>query len=211
MKRLEGFKYMFLDFLDEHRRCFEKLADIETEVQSAAAVMTKTLEGGGKVLVCGNGGSAADAQHFVAELVGRFEAERRALAAVALTTDTSIMTAVANDYDFSRVFARQVEALGKTGDVLMGISTSGLSANVGEAFRAAARQGLFTIGLLGGDGGSLKSLCDTVVVVPTARTARVQEAHGFILHVWAAAVEAALGSAPAASESRDSQNPGDKA
>jgi D-sedoheptulose 7-phosphate isomerase len=188
---------MFADFLDEHRRCFEKLAGIETEAQSAVAVMTKVLKKGGKVLVCGNGGSAADAQHFVAELVGRFEHERRALAAVALTTDTSIMTAVANDYDFSRVFARQVEALGKAGDVLVGISTSGMSGNVGEAFRAAGRQGLATIGLLGGDGGRLKSLCDAAVVVPATRTARVQEAHVFILHVWAAAIEAACGETPA--------------
>lgn len=202
---------MFADFLDEHRRCFKKLADIETEVQRAVAVMTETLKGRGKVLVCGNGGSAADAQHFVAELVGRFEAERQALAAVALTTDTSIMTAVANDYDFSRVFARQVEALGKAGDVLVGISTSGRSANVGKAFRTAGCQGLATIGLLGGDGGSLKSLCDTAVVVPSARTARIQEAHGFILHVWAAAIEAVFGRSATGSGFENSQNPGDKA
>lgn len=180
---------MFSDFLNEHRRCFEKLAGLEEDVQKAAALIVESLQKGGRVLVCGNGGSAADAQHFAAELVGRFEAERPAFAAVALTTDTSIMTAVANDYTFSQVFARQVAALGKDGDVLVGISTSGMSENVGEALKIADQKGLATIGLLGGDGGRLKALCDTAVVVPVRRTARIQEAHGFILHVWAAAIE----------------------
>lgn len=180
---------MFSDWLNDHRRCFEKLADLEADVQKAAALMTESLQKGGRILVCGNGGSAADAQHFAAELVGRFETERQALAAVALTTDTSIMTAVANDYAFSQVFARQVAALGKTGDSLLGISTSGMSRNVAEAFKAANQKGIATIGLLGGDGGCLKSLCDANVVVPALRTARIQEAHVFILHVWAAAIE----------------------
>lgn len=183
---------MFAEFLKEHRRCFEKLADIETDVQKACDLITERLRKGGRVLVCGNGGSAADAQHFAAELVGRFEIERQAFAAVALTTDTSIMTAVANDYDFSQVFSRQVAAQGRAGDVLVGISTSGMSPNVAAAFRMAGQRSLATIGLLGRDGGRLKALCHTAVVVPHANTARIQEAHGFILHVWAAAVEKAL-------------------
>ncbi len=189
---------MFLEHLDEHRRCFEKLPHLEAAVGTAVAVMTAALKKGGKVMICGNGGSAADAQHFAAELVGRFEAERQALAAVALTTDSSIMTAVANDYAFSRVFARQVEALGGAGDVLVGISTSGMSENIGEALNVAGQKGLATIGLLGRDGGRLKSLCDTSVVVPATRTARIQEAHVFILHVWASAIEKAFSQAPRA-------------
>ncbi len=184
---------MFLQSLQEHRRCFEKLAEIAPVVDRAAQAIIETLQKGGKVLICGNGGSAADAQHLAAELVGRFETERQALAAVALTTDSSIMTAVANDYDFSGVFARQVEALGKPEDVLLGISTSGRSQNVAEAFKKAADKGMATIGLLGADGGFLKALCRTAVVVPARRTARIQEAHVFILHVWAAAVEEILG------------------
>ena len=183
---------MFSDFLNEHSRCFEKLAGLEADIQKAAALMIAALKKGGRVLVCGNGGSAADAQHFAAELVGRFEAERPAFAALALTTDTSIMTAVANDYAFSQVFARQVTALGRTGDVLVGISTSGMSENVGEAFKIARAGGLATIGLFGSDGGRLKTLCDTAVLAPALRTARIQEAHVFILHFWAAAIEKRL-------------------
>ena len=183
---------MFLQLLEENRRCFERLPEIAPEVNRSAQVMIEVLQKGGKILVCGNGGSAADAQHLAAELVGRFEAERKALAALALTTDSSIVTAVANDYDFSGVFARQVAALGTPADVLVGISTSGRSANVGQAFKTAEEKGMATIGLLGGDGGFLKAICQTAVVVPERRTARIQEAHVFILHVWAAAIEAAL-------------------
>ncbi len=184
---------MFLQLLQAHRSCFEKLPQIAAEVERAAQALIETLQKGRKILVCGNGGSAVDAQHLAAELVGRFEKERRGLAAVALTTDSSILTSVANDYAFSDVFARQVNALGNPGDALVGISTSGNSDNVGEAFKTAAGRGMTTIGLLGGDGGRLKSLCETAVVVPAGRTARIQEAHIFILHVWAATIENALG------------------
>ncbi|MFO7693629.1 MAG: SIS domain-containing protein [Vicinamibacterales bacterium] len=159
---------------------------------AAAEAMVAGLRGGGRILACGNGGSAADAQHFAAELVGRFERERAALAAIALTTDTSIMTAVANDYDFARVFARQVEALGRPGDVLLGISTSGASANVLAAFEAAKAAGVTTVALTGRDGGRVGAAADIHVNVPAASTARVQEVHRTLLHAVCALIEREL-------------------
>jgi D-sedoheptulose 7-phosphate isomerase len=159
---------------------------------SAAEAMIQALRGGGRILVCGNGGSAADAQHFAAELVGRFERERAALSAIALTTDASILTAVANDYDFTRVFARQVEALGRPGDVVLGISTSGASANVIAAFAAARAGGLTTVALTGRDGGALGAASDIHINVPAASTARVQEVHRTLLHALCAIVEREL-------------------
>ena len=158
----------------------------------AAGAMIAALRSGGRVLACGNGGSAADAQHFAAELVGRFERERAALGAIALTTDTSIVTAVANDYDFSRVFARQVEALGRPGDVLLGISTSGGSANVIAAFVAAKAAGMTTVALTGRDGGAVGAAADIHVNVPAASTARVQEVHRTLLHAVCALIEREL-------------------
>ena len=158
----------------------------------AAGAMIAALRGGGRILACGNGGSAADAQHFAAELVGRFERERAALSAIALTTDSSIVTAVANDYDFVRVFARQVDALGRPGDVLLGISTSGGSANVLAAFAAAKAGGLTTVALTGRDGGAVGAAADIHVNVPAASTARVQEVHRTLLHALCALIEREL-------------------
>ena len=159
---------------------------------AAAGAMVKALRGGGRILACGNGGSAADAQHFAAELVGRFERERAAMAAIALTTDTSILTALANDYDFTMVFARQVEALGRPGDVVLGISTSGGSANVLAAFDAAKAGGLTTVALTGRDGGVVGKAADIHVNVPAASTARVQEVHRTLLHAVCALIEREL-------------------
>jgi len=158
----------------------------------AAGAMIAALRGGGRILACGNGGSAADAQHFAAELVGRFERERAALSAIALTTDTSIVTAVANDYDFVRVFARQVDALGRPGDVLLGISTSGGSANVLAALAAAKAGGLTTVALTGRDGGAVGAAADIHVNVPAASTARVKEVHRTLLHALCALIEREL-------------------
>jgi len=146
--------------------------------------MAERLRRGCKILVCGNGGSAADAQHFAAELTGRYVRERRALAAIALTTDTSSLTALGNDYSFDRIFARQVEALGRPGDLLVGISTSGNSANVIAAVESAHALGLRTVGLLGKDGGRLKALVDDPLVVPSTVTARIQEVHLMVYHFW---------------------------
>ncbi|MCU0250160.1 MAG: SIS domain-containing protein [Vicinamibacterales bacterium] len=159
---------------------------------AAAGAMVTALRGGGRILACGNGGSAADAQHFAAELVGRFERERAAMAAIALTTDTSILTALANDYDFTMVFARQVEALGRPGDVVLGISTSGGSANVLAAFDAARAGGLTTVALTGRDGGVVGAAADIHVNVPAASTARVQEVHRTLLHAVCALIEREL-------------------
>lgn len=144
---------------------------------------------GYKILLCGNGGSAADAQHLAAELIGRFVKERRSLAAVALTTDTSILTSIANDYSYDTVFERQVEGLGRAGDVLIGISTSGNSENVLRAMKKARDIGMHTIGLTGEDGGKLKSICDLTLNVPSRITARIQEMHILAGHIICELVE----------------------
>ena len=158
----------------------------------AAALVARALASGHKVLVVGNGGSAAEAQHFAAELAGRFVLERRALPAVALTTDTSILTAVGNDYGFDRVFSRQIEALGQPGDVAFGISTSGHSANVIEALRAARAGGLATVALTGRDGGEMAREADEHVNVAASTTARIQEVQLTLIHVICEIVERRL-------------------
>jgi D-sedoheptulose 7-phosphate isomerase len=161
-------------------------------VLKAVDVIAAAFDRGGRVLVFGNGGSASDAQHFAAEFVGRFQRERRAAAAIALTTDTSILTAIGNDYAFDRVFARQIEALGTAGDVALGITTSGGSGNVIEAFRTARARGLTTIALTGRDGGDAGRLADIHLNVADASTARVQEVHRTMLHVICELVENGL-------------------
>jgi D-sedoheptulose 7-phosphate isomerase len=157
----------------------------------AVAVIRQSLGAGGKVLVFGNGGSAADSAHFAAELVGRFgrHVERRALPALALTTDTSVLTSVANDFGFGAVFARQIDAFGRPGDVALALSTSGASANVNEALRWALDRTLTTVALTGGDGGESGRLADVHVNVPDSNPARVQEVHRTILHVLCELVE----------------------
>ncbi len=154
-------------------------------VAQAVACIANAVSNGGKVLVCGNGGSAADSQHFAAELVGRFERERMELAAIALTTDTSVLTALANDFGFNQVFSRQVRALGQPGDVLVAISTSGNSPSVLEAVRAAQDRDLLVVGLSGKGGGQLTAMLreqDVHLCVPHDRTARIQEVHLLMLH-----------------------------
>jgi D-sedoheptulose 7-phosphate isomerase len=158
-------------------------------IARAAEIIVAACRTGKKVLTFGNGGSAADAQHFAAELVGRFQQDRAGLPAVALTTDTSILTSVANDYGFARVFARQVDALGQPGDVAVAISTSGGSANVVEAVRVASGRGMRTIALTGKDGGTLGAMAEIHINVPHDTTCRVQEAHMTILHAICDIVE----------------------
>jgi D-sedoheptulose 7-phosphate isomerase len=155
----------------------------------AAQAISDALKAGHKLLLFGNGGSAADAQHAAAELVGRFQRERAAMAAIALTVDTSILTAVGNDYSFKQVFARQIEALGNRGDVAMGISTSGESPNVVAALQAAKAKGLRTIALTGRDGGSVGGAAEIHVNVPDQNTQRVQEVHMTLLHVICEVIE----------------------
>jgi D-sedoheptulose 7-phosphate isomerase len=176
---------MFTKMIDSYIQCFQELKTLSPLVEKGGDLLRDALRGGRKILVCGNGGSAADAQHFAAEIVGRFEKERRAYPAISLATDTSILTAIGNDYGFDDIFSRQVEGLGVPGDILMGISTSGESGNVIRAVEAAAGLGIKTIGLLGRDGGRMKTLVDLALVVPEDTTARIQACHGAILHFWA--------------------------
>ncbi len=173
------------------RRIAETCLD---EILQAAELVAAALRTGGKVMTCGNGGSAADSQHISAELTNRLSAEfdRPALAAMALTTDTSFLTANANDFGFGYVFERQVQALGREGDILIGISTSGNSENVVRAVRLCRERGIKTIGLLGGNGGRLRDLVDVAVIVPSASTQHVQEAHIAIGHILCNLVEMAI-------------------
>lgn len=175
----------FTDHLDVFGKTMEQM-DV---IQLMAERCKEALKSGNKVLFCGNGGSAADAQHLAAELIGHFQKERRSLASVALTTDTSILTAVANDYGYDEVFARQVEGLGRSGDVLIGISTSGNSANVVKAALKARDTGMHTIAFTGEGGGKLKDICDITFAVPSKVTARIQEMHIMVGHIICELVE----------------------
>jgi D-sedoheptulose 7-phosphate isomerase len=178
----------------EHRDAFEHLlAGLSDPFGRVLAIWEGAIRAGGKLLLFGNGGSAADAQHIAAELVIRYHANRPAIAAIALTTDTSILTAGANDLGFESVFSRQVEALGRSGDVAVGISTSGRSPNVLAGMRTAQTLGMRTTGFTGGDGGQLPSLCDAVLVVPSPVTARIQELHILVGHMLCRALEERLG------------------
>ncbi len=190
----------FAETARETSRLAAQIADaLAPQVEAMAALIWERCRAGGQVLACGNGGSAADAQHFAAELVGRFLRERRALAAVALTVDPSVMTSVSNDYGFESVFARQVEALGRPGDVLLGISTSGRSPNVLRAIEAAQAREM-RVAVLAGEGGHvLLGGCDVCIHIPSSCTPRVQEMHIMVLHVVCDMVEyrlAAEGSEP---------------
>jgi D-sedoheptulose 7-phosphate isomerase len=182
----------FQQNLDEHRDLFTRLDALAAPVEQAARLIAGTLSAGGKLMLCGNGGSAADSQHLAAEFTGRFIKDRRPLAALALSTDSSALTCIANDYSFDEVFYRQVLGLGLRGDCLLAISTSGNSRNVVRAVEAARERGVRTIGLLGRDGGALAGLCELAIVVPSSTTARIQEAHILIGHSLCGMVEAAL-------------------
>jgi len=179
--------------LEEHLQAMRALLDSRLgEIEAAGRLICDALTAGKKILLCGNGGSAADAQHIAAELVGRYERQRRAFPAVALTTDTSALTALSNDYGYETVFARQVEALATSGDVLIAISTSGKSPNILKAAEKARALGCRTIALAGCSGEPLAGQCDLAVVVPSERTSRVQEAHITIGHLWCEMVDAML-------------------
>jgi D-sedoheptulose 7-phosphate isomerase len=180
--------------LQEHLAATQALLETKlSEIEATGRLICRTLASGNKVLICGNGGSAADAQHIAAELVGRYEQHRRAWPAIALTTDTSALTAVSNDYGYSEVFARQVEALAVANDLLIAISTSGESANVIRAATIARQLGCKVIGLTGAIGGTLAPLCDLTLNVPSSRTARVQELHITIGHIWCEMVDRMAG------------------
>ncbi len=178
--------------LDEHLEVFSKLETLAPGVDTLAAKMSSCLASGGKICWLGNGGSAADSEHLAAELVGRFTRERRGLASIALTANTSILTAIGNDYGVDQLFARQIEALCTRRDVVIGLSTSGNSMNVIQALRRARQVGAFTAGLTGGTGGRMVREVDACLIVPSIDTARIQEAHIFIGHLLCEAVESAL-------------------
>lgn len=184
---------LYLKNLREHTELFATLGTLEPHVSAAATLAMNVLRDGRKLMFCGNGGSAADSQHLAAELTGRFIKDRKPLAAMALSTDTSALTCIGNDYSFADVFERQLRGLGQKGDCLIGISTSGNSENVIRAVLAARELGIYTIGLLGRDGGKLLSMCDSAVVVPSSTTARIQEAHILIGHTLCGLIEQGLG------------------
>lgn len=178
----------------EHLRTIEQVRGTLSEaIAETASVLAKALADGNGVFWCGNGGSAADSQHLAAELVGRFKKNRRALRSVALTTDTSVLTCIANDFGYDDIFSRQVEALGGHGDVLVAISTSGNSENVNRAIKAANDMGMVSVALLGKGGGAAKDLARHTLVIPSDSTARIQEAHILIGHMFCELIELELG------------------
>lgn len=178
--------------ISDHIKVFNDLHALLPEIEIAAQEMVRCINNNGKILWMGNGGSAADSQHLAAELVGRFERERKALPSIALTTDTSILTAVANDYEYNYIFSRQIEAFCNANDVVVGISTSGNSGNILEGLKAAKSAGAFTIGLTGRTGGKMREGTDLCLVMPSNNTARIQEAHIFIGHILCDWIEAEL-------------------
>ncbi len=184
---------LLLNNLQQQISLLQRLSSLGPDVEQAGQAACKTLLAGGKILLCGNGGSAADSQHLAAELTGRFIHDRRPLAAIALSTDTSALTCIGNDYSFDEVFARQVAGLGRAGDLLIGISTSGNSRNVIRAVEEAHKLGMDTLGLLGRDGGQLRLLCQHSIVVPSQVTARIQESHILIGHTLCGLIEQGLG------------------
>ena len=179
--------------LQDHQALFQKIEqELSAPIALLAQRLIETLKIGNKIMIMGNGGSAADAQHFAGEIVSRFRMERPGLPAIALSTDTSIITAIGNDYGFERIFSRQVEALAAPGDAVIGISTSGNSPNVLKALEVARAAGCSTIGLLGKDGGSIKALCDIPLIIPSNDTPRVQEGHITVIHIVCDLIEQGL-------------------
>ncbi len=172
-----------------HLEVLKKTEGLSADIEKAGELIVSTLKSGNKILLFGNGGSAADAQHIATELTGRYKTERRGLPAIALTTDTSALTAIGNDYGFDRIFERQVEALGKEGDLLIGISTSGNSPNVIKALTYGKNSGMKTIGLTGKGGGEMKNLCHLNLIIPSDDTARIQEMHILIGHILCGIVD----------------------
>ncbi|MDO9424725.1 MAG: SIS domain-containing protein [Methylobacter sp.] len=182
----------FIVELEMHQATIARLADCSGAIEAAGELLIETLKQGGKILLCGNGGSAADCQHIAAELVVQYQKNRKALAAIALTTDSSILTAHSNDFGFETVYSRQIEAIASEKDCLIAISTSGKSTNILKAVGAAKLKGMAVIGLTGSEGGELSGQVTHSIIVPSDVTARIQEAHILIGHWWCGAIEEAL-------------------
>ena len=188
------YKELLNGVFNEHENVFKETHRlIGDDIEEAADLIAKSLESEGTIFWCGNGGSAADSQHIAAEFVGRFKKDRKPLRSIALTTDSSILTCVANDYSFEEVFSRQINALGRSGDVLVAITTSGKSENIKQALVQARTMGIKTIGLLGKNGGECKKYADVSMIVPSDTTARIQEIHILIEHLLCEIVEHKLG------------------
>ncbi|MCB4747835.1 MAG: D-sedoheptulose 7-phosphate isomerase [Sulfurovum sp.] len=181
---------MILSELESHKTTLEAtILQLIPTIEKASIILTETLKCGNKILLCGNGGSAADAQHIAAELTGRYKTERCGLPGIALTTDTSALTAIGNDYGYDKIFSRQVEALAQKGDLLVGISTSGNSQNIISAFKMAKKIGCLCLGFSGRDGGKMNKACDLNIVIPSNDTPRIQEMHILIGHILCQAVD----------------------
>jgi len=171
------------------KQCVEAVEPLLPKIEATGQLLVERLHAGHTVYACGNGGSATDSMHLCEELIGRYRGERRPLPAVSLNTDTSVLTCIANDYGYKQIFARQIEALGKFNDLLVGFSTSGNSENIRQAFETAKTNGVTTILLTGKDGGSIRAIADHCIIIPSDNTARIQELHTFILHAWLELVE----------------------
>ena len=180
----------FIDSIAELRAVLQATEALAPQVESASHAILESLKNGGKLLTCGNGGSAADAMHLAEELVGRYHKDRRALPAICLNADPTAITCICNDYGYEKVFSRGIEALGKGGDVLVGFTTSGNSANVLAAFAAAKSMGITTVLLAGRDGGKARGSCDHEIIVPSDSTSRIQEIHTLVLHQWLESIDA---------------------
>jgi D-sedoheptulose 7-phosphate isomerase len=184
---------MIKEELKAHKETIDRTIEVMIpQIEKASKIAIKTLKKGNKILLCDNGGSASDAQHISAELTGRYKTERKGLASIALTTDTSALTAISNDYGYDKVFSRQVEALAREGDLLIGISTSGNSANIISAFKVARELGCKTIGFSGRGGGEMYTFCDINLIVPSDDTPRIQEMHILIGHILCQAIDDAF-------------------
>jgi D-sedoheptulose 7-phosphate isomerase len=185
---------IYHDNLAEHAAVLEKMSKIHDSIQNAGEIMSQTVMNGGKIMLCGNGGSAADCQHIAAEFMGRFIDDRDPIASLALTTDSSALTCIGNDYSYDNIFSRQVLGLGGPSDCLIGISTSGNSQNVINALEAAKIVGMKTIGMLGRDGGKIANFCDVDIIIPSMSTARIQEMHILVGHTLVGVVESLVSS-----------------
>ncbi|MEJ1157926.1 D-sedoheptulose-7-phosphate isomerase [Prosthecomicrobium sp. N25] len=183
---------LFEDMLNRHLEAFATMRGLGPDLARAAGLAVEALASGGKLMICGNGGSAGDCQHFASEITGRYSTNRRPLAALALTTDSSALTLIANDFSFAEIFSRQVEALGRRGDVLVAVSTSGNSENILRALEVASRLGIASIGLLGKGGGQAAGLATVPLVVPSDANSVIQEAHVFLEHALCAHIEDGL-------------------
>ena len=186
---LDAIKATFQASIDTKQTLINDMKRLE-ELLEVAGVASSTIKAGHKIMLCGNGGSAADSQHIAAELIGRFEKERESMAAIALTTDTSALTAIGNDYGYDQVFSRQVEGLGQSGDLLIGISTSGNSKNVVKAMEVAQSKSIRTVALVGDKpGGAMQAIADYVLAAPSTNTARIQECHILMMHTLCQLIE----------------------